>query len=177
MRRRGRRSSELLDQSTGWTRRDRREAVFLFVLAEDQKMTLADFRYCECRLPVLRTLSLWTCRRQSPVQQPGIIFSYSPSRISLPPTRVGLHIDPFETCSAFTRVAACTLALSPIRTLIEGFSHFVTSMTAPLASGWSGCRVGACTHCKAPPLHGARQKRPFHSRPTGQPLDASVNLT
>jgi hypothetical protein len=27
-------------------------------------------------------------------------------------------------------------------TLIEGFSHFVASMTAPIASGWSGCRVG-----------------------------------
>ena len=26
--------------------------------------------------------------------------------------------------------------------LSEGFSHFVTSMTAPVASGWSGCRVG-----------------------------------
>jgi hypothetical protein len=24
----------------------------------------------------------------------------------------------------------------------EGFSHFVTSMTAPVASGWSGCRGG-----------------------------------
>jgi hypothetical protein len=24
----------------------------------------------------------------------------------------------------------------------EGFSHFVTSMTAPVASGWSGRRVG-----------------------------------
>ncbi len=35
----------------------------------------------------------------------------------------------------------CTLALSPIRdTLIEGFSHFATSMTAPIASGCSGCR-------------------------------------
>src|SRR5712671_4144734 len=67
----------------------------------------------------------------------------SPGRISLPRygSRVGLHIVLFEACSAFTRVAACTLALSPIRdTLIEGFSHFVTSMTAP--SGWSGCRVG-----------------------------------
>src|ERR1019366_8110593 len=49
----------------------------------------------------------------------------------------------FEVCSAFTRVTACTLALSPIRdTHTEGFSHFVTSMTAPVASGWSGCRVG-----------------------------------
>ena len=57
--------------------------------------------------------------------------------------QVGLRIVLFEVCSAFTRVTACTLALSPIRdTLIEGFSHFVASMTAPIASGWSGCRVG-----------------------------------
>ena len=69
----------------------------------------------------------------------------SPSNISLPRKgrRVGLCIVLFEACSAFTHVAACTLALSPIRdTLIRGFSHFVTSMTAPIASGWSGCRVG-----------------------------------
>src|ERR1700746_2537379 len=68
-----------------------------------------------------------------------------PRRVSLPRKgrRVGLHIVLFEACSAFTRVAACTLALSPIRdTLIEGFSHFVTSMTAPIASGWSDRRVG-----------------------------------
>src|SRR6201982_4029790 len=68
-----------------------------------------------------------------------------PRRVSLPRKgrRVGLHIVLFEACSAFTRVAACTLALSPNRdTLIEGFSHFVTSMTAPIASGWSGRRVG-----------------------------------
>ena len=50
---------------------------------------------------------------------------------------------------SFSRIAQRSLALrpalalSPIRdTLIEGFSHFVTSMTAPIASGWSGCRVG-----------------------------------
>jgi hypothetical protein len=72
-------------------------------------------------------------------------FAHSPSRISLPRygSRVGLCIVLFEACSAFTRVTACTLALSPSRdTLTEGFSHFVTSMTAPVASGWSGCRVG-----------------------------------
>jgi len=71
--------------------------------------------------------------------------SASPSRISLPRKgcRVGLRIVLFEVCSAFTRVTACTRALSPIRdTLTRGFSHFVTSMTAPVASGWSGCRVG-----------------------------------
>src|SRR5246127_1302170 len=72
-------------------------------------------------------------------------FAHSPSRVSLPRKgrRVGLRIVLFEACSAFTRVTACTLALSPMRdTLIEGFSHFVTSMTAPIASGWSFCRGG-----------------------------------
>jgi len=39
----------------------------------------------------------------------------SPSRVSLPRKgrRVGLHVVLFEACSAFTRVAACTLARSP----------------------------------------------------------------
>ena len=72
-------------------------------------------------------------------------FAHSPSRVSLPRKgcRVGLRIVLFEACSAFTRVTACTLALSPIRdTHSEGFSYFVTSIAAPVASGWSGCRVG-----------------------------------
>ena len=72
-------------------------------------------------------------------------FAHSPSRISLPRKgrRVGLRIVLFEACSTFTRVTACTLALSPIRdTHSEGFSYFVTSIAAPAASGWSVCRVG-----------------------------------
>src|ERR1019366_69507 len=97
-------------------------------------------------LPVFRALSLCTCCRHYPGAAAGrTLRSASPSRISLPRKgcRVGLRIVLFEACSAFTRVTACTLALSPIRdTLIEGFSHFVSSMTAPVASGWSGCRVG-----------------------------------
>jgi hypothetical protein len=97
-------------------------------------------------LPVFRALSLCTCRRHYPGAASERIASLiSSRRISLPRKgcRVDLRIVLFEDCSAFTRVAACTLALSPIRdTLIEGFSHFVTSMTAPIASGWSGCRVG-----------------------------------
>ena len=96
--------------------------------------------------PVLRTLSLCTCCRHYPGAASERITSLiSSRRISLPRKgcRVGLRIVLFEDCSAFTRVTACTLALSPIRdTLIEGFSHFVTSMTAPITSGWSGCRVG-----------------------------------
>src|SRR6202035_1506349 len=41
--------------------------------------------------------------------------SLTPRRVSLPRKghRVGLHIVLFEACSAFTRVAACTLARSP----------------------------------------------------------------
>src|SRR6516162_6829557 len=40
---------------------------------------------------------------------------FSPSRVSLPRFhgRIGLHIVLFEVCSAFTRVAACTLARLP----------------------------------------------------------------
>src|SRR6202040_1372918 len=72
-------------------------------------------------------------------------FAHSPSRVSLPRygSQVGLCIVLFEACSAFTRVTACTLALPPIRgTHSEGFSYFVTSIAAPVASGWSSCRVG-----------------------------------
>src|SRR6266487_1443654 len=97
-------------------------------------------------LPVLRTLSLCTCCRHYPgAAARRTRRSASPSRISLPRKgcRVGLRIVLFEACSAFTRVTACTLALSPLRdTLTEGFSHFVTSIAAPAASGWSVRRVG-----------------------------------
>jgi hypothetical protein len=54
--------------------------------------------------------------------------------------RVGLCNDLFEACSAFTRVTACTLAgSSKITTYNQRLpiSHFVTSMTAPIASGRS----------------------------------------
>jgi len=82
-------------------------------------------------------------------------------RISLPRNgcRVGLRIVCFEACSAFTHVTACTLALSPyfVTRLTEGFNHFVTSIVAPVASGWSICRVGVAPTGKAPPFHGARQ--------------------
>src|SRR6267378_5366738 len=61
----------------------------------------------------------------TPVQQLGVFFAQL--------------AQPFQRSLALRPA----LALSPIRdTLIEGFSHFVTSMTAPIASGWSDCRVG-----------------------------------
>ena len=95
--------------------------------------------------PVLRTLSLCTCCRHYPGAAAGRIFRSSPAVSAFPESpRVGLRIGLFEAYSAFTRVTACTLALSPyiVTRYPNGFSHFVTSMTAPVASGWSGRRMG-----------------------------------
>ena len=67
-------------------------------------------------LPVLRTLSLCTyCRHYPGAAAERTASLIHPSRISLPRKgcRVGLRIVLFEACSAFTRVTACTLALSP----------------------------------------------------------------
>jgi len=67
------------------------------------------------------------------------------SDVSLPRKgcRVGLRSVLFEACSAFTQVtAAHSRCHQFVARLPEGLSHFVTSMTAPVASGWSGCRVG-----------------------------------
>jgi hypothetical protein len=67
-----------------------------------------------------------------------------------------------EACSAFTRVAACTLRCHQFGdTLIEGFSHFVTSMPAPVASGGNDRRVGLAPTGNAPPCHGAHPFRTF----------------
>src|SRR5271165_4892178 len=97
-------------------------------------------------LPVLRALSFIYVLPPLPRCSDWASSSlFSPSRVSLPRKRrrVGLHIVLFEACSAFTRVAARTLAPSPkCDSYTEGFSHFVTSMTAPVASGWSVRRVG-----------------------------------
>src|SRR6202040_2266689 len=85
------------------------------------------------------------------------------SRISLPDKgdSVGPRIGIFEDCSAFIHITACTLVGSPkVIRYIEGFSHFVTSMTAPTTSGWSILPGGICTHWKAPPFHGAHHKLP-----------------
>jgi hypothetical protein len=83
--------------------------------------------------------------RHYPGAASGRIVSLSHPAVSAFPERVvgsACASSFFEACSAFTLVAACTLALSPIRdTHSEGFSQFVTSVAAPVASGWSGRRV------------------------------------
>src|SRR6202521_1617180 len=47
-------------------------------------------------------------------------------------------------------------------TLTRGFSHFVTSITAPVASGWSGCRVGLAPTGKRRLSTAHTQSRHFH---------------
>src|SRR5580693_10564784 len=98
----------------------------------------------------------------------------SPSRVSLPRKgrRVGLHIVLFEACSAFTRVAACTLARPPIRgplyRRLQPFRHL---------HDCSGCfrleRLpgGPRTHWKTPPFHGAHPLRTLScgADPSGVP--------
>ena len=68
-----------------------------------------------------------------------------PSLFSTAISAFPICVDGSACASSFSRIAqcshyitACTLAKSPNVTLyIEGFSHFVTSMTAPITSGWS----------------------------------------
>ena len=60
------------------------------------------------------------------MQRLGVILAHLTDRISLPRYggRVGLHIVLFGACSAFTRVAACTLAQSPIVTASRRLQPF-----------------------------------------------------
>src|SRR5580658_5587972 len=97
-------------------------------------------------LPVLRALSLCTCCRHYPGAATGRrLRSSRPAVSTFPENVVG------SACtSSFSRLARRSLALRPahsrrhlyVTRYTEGFSHFVTSMTAPVASGWSVRRVG-----------------------------------
>ena len=94
----------------------------------------------------MRSLSLCTCCRHYPGAAAGRIVRSvtqpcqpSPKGSSGRPARrpfrglLGVHL----------RYGLHTRAVTVYRdTLSEGFSHFVTSMTAPVASGWNVRRVG-----------------------------------
>jgi hypothetical protein len=94
----------------------------------------------------LRALSLCTCCRQYPGAAAGRrLRSSRPAVSAFPEVAVG------SACtSTFSELARRSLALRPahsrrhlyVTSYTEGFSHFVTSMTAPVASGWSVRRVG-----------------------------------
>jgi hypothetical protein len=94
-----------------------------------------------CSYPLRRRLSLGNQQRKEPSHATSINATRkSPQSVSISARyehssdrirSVGLlRIVLFEDCSAFTRVTACTLVLSPIRdTLSEGFSYFVTRLS------------------------------------------------
>jgi hypothetical protein len=113
--------------------------------------------------PVLRTLSLCTCCRHYPGAAAGRTASLiHPAISAFPDNPVG------SACAlSFSRFARRSLALRPAHSRrspkrdppTEGFSHFVASIAAPVASGWSGCRAGLAPAGKAPPFHGARAVR------------------
>jgi hypothetical protein len=68
-------------------------------------------------------------------------------------------LDGFGTCSMFIRITACLLA-DPLSGLCtKGFEHFIASMLASAATGWSvSCRVGLLlSHWSSAPFHGARR--------------------
>ena len=95
---------------------------------------------------MLRALSLCTCCRQYPGAATGRrLRSSRPAVSAFPEVAVG------SACtSTFSELARRSLELRPahsrrhlyVTSYTEGFSHFVTSMTAPVASGWSVRRVG-----------------------------------
>ena len=97
-------------------------------------------------LPVFRAHSLCTCCRHYPGAAAGRIFrSFSQPYQPSPKGSSGrpAHLTFRGLLGVHSRYGLHTRAVTVYRdTLSEGFSHFVTSMTAPVASGWSGCRVG-----------------------------------
>ena len=126
---------------------------------------------------MLRALSLCTCCRHYPGAAAGRRpRSSHPAVSAFPDNVVG------SACtSSFSRFAQRSLALRPahsrrhlyVTCYTEGFSHFVTSMTAPVASGWSGCRVGLAPTGKrrlvtAHTLSGRSGSRPYTSQLGGK---------
>jgi len=128
-------------------------------------------------LPVLRTLSLCTCCRHCPGAAAGRTLRSSRPAVSAFPERVV-----GSACtSSFSRFARRSLALRPahsrghqfVARYTEGFSHFVTSMTAPVASGWSESPGGPFTHWNAPPF--TAHTHCGHSHRTSTPANASIS--
>ena len=95
----------------------------------------------------MRTLSLCTCCRQYPGTAIGRTTSLN-SPESCQPSPIWQSGRPAHCpfrglLGVYSRYGLHTRAVTVYRdTLSEGFSHFVSSIAAPVASGWSGCRVG-----------------------------------
>src|ERR1700694_4506613 len=118
-------------------------------------------------LPVLRTLSLCTCRRQYPgvatgrtLAQLDQLFQPSPIWQSGRPTHRPFRglLDVHSRCGLHTRAATnswhANRRLPPLRYLHDCSDCFRLERLPG----------GACTYWKVPPLHGARQMRTCTNR-------------
>src|ERR1019366_4524038 len=97
------------------------------------------------------------CRRHYPGRSDGTDSLVLLHRLRPSPDYrwVGSCIISFEACSAFTRVTTCRLAESPNATLSTGgFSGFVASTAAPIATGRSDPvpRAGLSSRCAPAPF-------------------------
>src|SRR5277367_2179449 len=88
-----------------------------------------------------------------------ITHPYQPSPIPLSGRPAHRHFR--GLLGVHSRCGLHTRAVTMRDRLAGGFRHFVTSMPAPVASGWSDRRVGLAPTGKAPPCHGARGKETF----------------
>src|SRR6202030_1482543 len=114
-------------------------------------------------LPVLRALSLCTCRRHYPGAAAGRTLRSSRPAVSAFPERVVGS----ACASSFSRLARRSLALRPAHS--RGHRIFVPAtrrlQTFLLLHACSGCfrlerlPSGPCTNWKAPPCHGAHPQR------------------
>src|SRR5271170_537953 len=101
-------------------------------------------------LPVLRALSLCTCCRHYPgaaaerVRLAQITQPYQPSPIPLSGRPAHRHFR--GLLGVHSRCGLHTRAVTMRDRLAGGFRHFVSSMPAPVASGWSELPGGPCTH-------------------------------
>jgi hypothetical protein len=89
------------------------------------------------------------CRRHYPGRTDGTdsLVPFRRRRPSPHYSWVSSCIISFEACSAFTRVTTCRLAESPDATLSTGgFSGFVASTAAPIATGRSDPVPGRAFH-------------------------------
>jgi hypothetical protein len=116
-------------------------------------------------------------------EAPGPLRSTTPPAVSsyfrtpARPVPRPSSIAPSRNSTTPAPPAARTSPTIPIRDMLtEGFSHFVSSMTAPVASGWSGCRVvlaptgkrrlcTAHTHNGHGPLTGRSAEKPIPALP------------
>src|SRR5580700_11229839 len=110
----------------------------------------------------------------------GWAYSFAHSPQPYQPSPKGLSGRPAHRpfrglLGVYSRYGLHTRAVTIYRdTLTRGFSHFVTSMTAPVASGWSNCRVGLTPTGKRRLSTAHTRSRHPHRRGKGRPSPFAV---